>query len=160
MLTKKFPFADKYDVEIRGWVQYWNDIFKLEDPLDPNLVKALIATESSFDPQPKKYIHVYGLMQIIGETHQFLAGHGHELRDHFIRVSTKELLDPSCNICAGVRWLLRKVETATELLGRKATWEETVEDYKAILKKRLNNEPYNHEPMDHFREYYKCLQDE
>ncbi len=47
----KFVHADEYDHLIRGWTQYWNDIFTLSDPLDPNVVKALIATESSFDPK-------------------------------------------------------------------------------------------------------------
>lgn len=158
-LTKIFPHADNYDVEIRGWVQYWNDIFKLNDPLNPNVVKALIATESSFDPKPEKYIHVYGLMQIRGDTHQFLGGAKKDLRDHFICVSTNELIDETCNICAGTRWLFRKRETAPALLKRQATWEETVEDYKAILKKRIENKPYNLEPMDHFRKYYKLLEE-
>ena len=99
-------------------------------------------------------------MQIIGKTHQFLKGAQKELRDHFVCVSTIELIDASCNICAGVRWLFRKRETATALLKRSATWEETVEDYKAILALRLNNKPYNPEPMDHFREYFKLLQGE
>jgi hypothetical protein len=157
-LTKIFPHADKYDVEIRGWVKYWNDIFKLDEPLDPNVVKTLIATESSFDPKPKKYARVYGLMQITGRTHQYLKGEKKELKDHFVCVSTKELIDASCNICAGVRWLFRKRETATALLKRKASWEEIVEDYKAILALRISNEPYNPKPMDHFREYFKLLQ--
>jgi len=160
VLTKKFPNADKYDAEIRGWVQYWNDIFKLNDPLDPDIVKALIATESSFAPKPEEHSHVYGLMQLRGDTHQYLSGKKHELRDHFICVSTHELLDASCNICAGVRWLFRKMETATDKLKRQATWEETVEDYKAILALRINNKPYNPKPMDDFREYYKILKQE
>lgn len=156
-LTKEFPNADKYDAEIRGWTQYWNDIFKLDDPLDPNVVKALIATESSFDPQPKKHAHVYGLMQITGKTHQFLCGTKHELRDHYICVSATELVDESANICAGVRWLFRKRETAASLLQRKASWEEVVEDYKAILELRIHNKPYNPKPMEDFRKYYKIL---
>jgi len=157
VLTKEFPNADKYDFEIRGWTQYWNDIFKLNDPLDPNVVKALIATESSFDPKPKKHAYVYGLMQIIGQTHQFLCGAKHELRDHYVCVSTIELLDESANICAGVRWLFRKKETASALLQRKASWEETVEDYKAILELRIHNKPYNSKPMENFRKYYNIL---
>ncbi len=129
----------------------------MDDPLEPNVVKALIATESSFDPKPEKYAHVYGLMQIIGETHQFLHGAKHDLRDYFICVSTSELLDSSCNICAGVRWLFRKRETASWLLKHQATWEEVVEDYKAILAKRINGKKYNPKPMEDFREYYKWL---
>ncbi len=40
--------ADNFDQFIRGWTKYWNDIFKPDEPLDPDLVKALIATESGF----------------------------------------------------------------------------------------------------------------
>jgi hypothetical protein len=158
VLTKKFPDADKYDVEIRGWVQYWNEIFKLDDPLDPNVVKALIATESSFDSNSHKYKNVYGLMQITGETHQFLEGAKNELKNYLVCLPSEELFDPSSNICAGVRWLFRKKETAAHLLHRNATWEETVEDYKAILARRIKNKPYNSKPMDDFHEYYNILQ--
>ncbi|MBI4404304.1 MAG: hypothetical protein HY537_09100 [Deltaproteobacteria bacterium] len=42
--------GSKYDDLIAGWVQYWNEVLKPDVPLDSNLVKALIATESSFDP--------------------------------------------------------------------------------------------------------------
>jgi len=69
------------------------------------------------------------------------------------------LLNPSANICAGVRWLFRKKETAAALLKRTATWEETVEDYKAILALRVHEKPYNPKPMNDFREYYTILQD-
>ncbi len=31
---------NKYDELISGWTAYWNDIFKLENPLHPNYVKA------------------------------------------------------------------------------------------------------------------------
>lgn len=160
MLTKLFRYADKYDAEIRGWVQYWNDIFKLGDPLDADIVKALIATESSFDPQPEEHPHVYGLMQLRGDTHQYLSGKKHDLRNHFVCVSTHELLDPSINICGGVRWLFRKKETAAGLLKRRATWEETIEDYKGILVKRLSHQPFNPKPMEDFHKYYEILKQE
>ena len=48
-LLAEFDDANKYDVLIRGWVRYWNEIFQPKNPLDPNLVKALMATESSFN---------------------------------------------------------------------------------------------------------------
>ncbi len=158
VLTKIFPKADDYDIEIRGWVKYWNDIFSHADPLNPNVVKALIATESSFDPKPTKYKYVYGLMQITGQTHQYLIGANKELKDYFFRFSTDELKKPSSNISAGVRWLFRKKQTASALLHREASWEETVEDYKAILEKRVHGKPYNPKPMEDFRKYYKLLQ--
>lgn len=39
----------KYDTLIRGWTQFWNDVLKPSDPLDSDVIKALIASESSFN---------------------------------------------------------------------------------------------------------------
>ena len=38
-----FPKADIFDPYIRGWVRYWSQVLKPEEPLDLNLFKALIA---------------------------------------------------------------------------------------------------------------------
>ena len=38
-----------YDQLITGWVKYWNEVLKTKIPLDPNFVKALMASESSFN---------------------------------------------------------------------------------------------------------------
>jgi soluble lytic murein transglycosylase-like protein len=108
--------------------QHWNDIFNFKEPLDPNLVKALIATESSFrvDPPGTK---ARGLMQLMPETFGYL-NNTKELKEHFIEIKKKEnYLDPSANICAGVRWLFRKKVTAGALLKRDADWIEAVADY-------------------------------
>lgn len=45
----KLPYenSDRYDMLIRGWTRYWNDVLQPRDLLDPDLVKALIGTESS-----------------------------------------------------------------------------------------------------------------
>jgi len=48
-----FPQGNQYDDLIGGWTQFWNDIFKLKIPLDPNLIKALVASESGFDLKAK-----------------------------------------------------------------------------------------------------------
>jgi hypothetical protein len=104
----KFDDESKYDQLIRGWSEYWNDIFKLSDPLDPNLVKALIATESSFKIKPEGATNAYGLMQVREDTLGYLSGKKRELKNYLIRISKNELLDPSANICAGIRWLFRK----------------------------------------------------
>ena len=133
----KFDDESKYDQKICGWVRYWNDIFKLRDPLDPNLVKALIATESSFKINPEGTTSAYGLTQIKKDTLGYLGGEKGELKNYLIRISAEQLLNPSANICSAVRWLFRKKETASSKLGREATWFEAVEDYKSVLKKRL-----------------------
>lgn len=161
----KFDDESKYDRQIRGWTQYWNDIFKLSDPLDPNLVKALIATESSFKENPPggpKNAH--GLMQITDDTFPILSDIHGELKNYLIRVSAKELLDPSTNICMGIRWLFRKKEIVSSKLGREATWLETVAAYKSVLKKKAgkekdNKEKRNLELMRRFYENYKPLQE-
>lgn len=49
----EFNNSNAYDIEIRGWTRYWNDVFETKNKLSANLVKALIATESSFNPDPK-----------------------------------------------------------------------------------------------------------
>lgn len=77
------------------------------------------------------------------------------MKNYLIRISKNELLDPSANICAGIRWLFRKKETASSRLSREATWFEAIEDYKSVLKKRLGKEKYNLELMKKFYEYYK-----
>jgi hypothetical protein len=136
-LLADFKNVDKYDDLIRGWVHYWNDIFALKDPLNPNLVKALMATESGFKADAKnkdyknKKKHAYGLLQVTEETAGILKNHKGELKNYLIDVKVSELYDPSINICCGVRWLFQKKRLATTKLGRNATWEEAVIDYKS-----------------------------
>ena len=130
----EYSHADRYDVLIRGWVCYWNNIFHPDIPIDPNFVKALMATESGFDPKTdnkiNKKIHAHGLMQIRNETMQYLGDHHGELSDYLVNLTHDNLYDPSANICAGIRWLFRKKITASSKLGYSATWEEAVIDYK------------------------------
>jgi len=158
VLTKEFDDADKYDNEIRGWTQYWNDIFLPEDKLNPNLVKAIIATESSFRENPKEMKSAHGLMQIQDGTLHYLSDTKGELRNYLIRLNLSELLNPSANICAGIRWLFRKKETASATLKRPASWYEAIEDYKGLLDKILHHKEYDHRIMEHLDKYYKLLE--
>ncbi len=132
--------ADKFDVEIRGWTHYWNDIFSFPEPLDANLVKALMASESSFHPNTdipagKGQGRARGLMQVTDGTMHILSDHHGELSNYLICFDHSKLLDPSANICAGIRWLFRKKVIADSKLGRKSTWIEAVAEYKGVLKK-------------------------
>lgn len=64
-----------FDAIILGWTQYWNEVLKPDEPLDPNIVKALIASESSFNPKAKTKsgaVNVRGLMQIRDDTCKML----------------------------------------------------------------------------------------
>ena len=99
-LTSKFgDQGSKYDDLIAGWVQYWNDVLKPDEPLDPNLVKALIASESGFNPNsmanPNNSNSARGLMQITNQTRKLLGGDHGDLKDHLITVTKDELNDPN-----------------------------------------------------------------
>jgi hypothetical protein len=163
-ILTKFPEADEFDQYIRGWVRYWNEVFHATDPLDPNLVKALIASESSFKqktniPTSKNGIErARGLMQIIDRTLAILGDHKGEIRDHYINLTHDEIMDPSANICAGVRWLFMKKITAAERLHHKASWDDAVAEYKGRLKNIINGDnPDPYDEMQKFRNFYILL---
>ncbi len=129
-----FSNGDKYDDLIAGWVQYWNEVLKPAVPLEPNLIKALIASEARFNPNllfnKKDSNSARGLTQITNSTRKILGNAKGELKDHFITVNKTDLNDPSVNICAGVRWLFQKKKLASIHLVRPATWLEAVQEYK------------------------------
>ena len=124
----------KFDSLIAGWTKYWNDVLSPKHLLDPNLVKALIASESSFDPDvlanKKNQNSARGLMQLTNSSRKILGDEKGELKNHFISVSREELNNPSINICAGIRWLFNKQRLTSSRFGREATWEESVFEYK------------------------------
>ena len=148
-----------YNHLIRGWTKYWNEIFKPDIPLDPDLVKALIKSESDFDIHSGKGKRgkAKGMMQLMPKTIRYLRGEQKELQDHIFEFSDLEVYDPNFNIAAGIRWLFRKRETASARLKRKATWEETVEEYKDYLRRRLKNPKERQKGMEIFRDNLKKL---
>ncbi len=154
-----FANGNKYDTLIRGWTKYWNEVFKPKEPLDPDLVKALIATESSFKPDAKtgKKDVARGLMQVRDSTIKIMSDECGELRDHLLNMDQKEAYDPNVNIAAGIRWLFRKKETVTARLKREASWDEAVEEYKGLLKSRLAGKSDKKGLMEKVRKYYKRL---
>jgi hypothetical protein len=139
--------------------QYWNEVLSPDTPLDPDTVKALIASESSFDANAGrgKRSTAKGLMQLLPTTIRYLNGNREELDDHILEFQDTESLDPSVNICAGVRWLFRKRETASARLKRTANWDESVEEYKDYLRRRLKNPKGNFKGMNTFREHLTNL---
>jgi uncharacterized protein len=145
----------KYDILISGWCAYWNDVFNLEEPLHPNHVKALMATESSFNQNPnrnEKHTAV-GLLQLLPKTINLLSSRSKELKDHFVDISKEEAFDPNINICAGVRWLFRKHEIARKR-KRTITWEEVIENYKGIQKQKGSQ---SDKIRNDFRKFYQKL---
>ncbi|MEK6704891.1 MAG: transglycosylase SLT domain-containing protein [Bdellovibrionota bacterium] len=135
-MTLNFLNGNKFDDLIAGWTQYWNEVMQPKVPLDPNLVKALIASESSFKAailaNEKNSNSARGLMQITNDTRKILGDEAGELKDHYITATKDDLNNPSVNICAGVRWLIRKQSIASSKLKHNATWIEAVYEYKGL----------------------------
>jgi hypothetical protein len=134
---------NQFDELISGWTAYWNDIFKLKNPLHPNYVKALIVTESTFNPMAiaqnsnPQIGPARGLMQITEKTTRLAKDYKtKEYRDQYIDVEYEDLWDPNKNIALGVRQLFRKRETAKWVLKREPTWFEVLMDYKGQLKSK------------------------
>ncbi len=134
----------KYDDLIAGWVQYWNDILNPDEPLDPNLVKALIASETGFKlnklANPKNSNSARGLTQITNYTRKILDGFNNDLKDHLITVTKEDLNDPNINICAGVRWLFEKKRLTSIHLKKTASWIETIWEYKGVKRAKTKKE--------------------
>lgn len=162
-LRPKIGESSKFDGLIAGWTQYWNEVFKSDPPLDPNLVKALIKSESTFNPlslaDSKNPASARGLTQITDETRVILGNTKGELKDYHLDLSREDLNDPSTNICAGIRWLFYKHERASAKLGRPASWEEGVAEYKSLTRKlkakTKNIRDRAQELFDRFKRYYK-----
>ncbi|MGK5084131.1 transglycosylase SLT domain-containing protein [Bdellovibrionota bacterium FG-1] len=129
-----FERGNDFDPYIRGWTRYWNEVLGEKDPLDPDLVKALIATESRFNPTAmppgKNPRRARGLMQITSKTREILSDESGELKNSLVNVDDKELDDPNLNIAAGIRWLFRKKEIARSKLGKSASWRDAVAEFK------------------------------
>jgi len=145
--------GDQYDYLIHGWVKYWNDILEPLDSLDPHVVKALIASESSFNPRAwnkrKKLERADGLMQVTHQTVRYLKDDFKELRDHYLNFDPKDMMDPNLSICAGVRWLFRKREIVQTRKKRPVTWHEVVAGYKSVK--------INDDLMADYQRYYAEL---
>ncbi|HXH76809.1 MAG TPA: transglycosylase SLT domain-containing protein [Bacteriovoracaceae bacterium] len=131
-----YPNGNKYDLLIAGWTKFWNEILKPEDPPTPDFIKALIATESSFNlvkDQKSSDGFARGLIQVTDSTRKILQNLKGELRNHHIELTVEESRDPVTNIAAGIRWLHHKKFLAENRLKRKITWEEAAAEYKGIF---------------------------
>jgi hypothetical protein len=145
--------GNNYDRLIRGWTQYWNDILRPQEPLDPDLVKALIASESSFNPSEwnrrKGNEAAYGLMQVLNKSVQLLKN-SKELRDHFVDLDNDDMTDPNLSICAGIRWLFRKKQILESKATKAVPWRDVVAEYKGV-------KPNESKLMPRFDSYYRSL---
>ena len=160
----KFPNGSKFDVPIAGWTKYWNEVLKPDVVLDPNLVKALIASESGFRPSKladkDNSNSARGLTQILNATRKILGDEKGELKNHFVTATKEELNNPDVNICAGIRWLFHKRYLASSRTKSSVTWEEAVAEYKDLTRGLHVGEKRAKELftrfLKYFEEYKKC----
>ncbi|MBT4791724.1 MAG: transglycosylase SLT domain-containing protein [Halobacteriovoraceae bacterium] len=133
--------GNQYDQIIDGWVTYWNEILKPKVPLDPDFVKVMIATESSFNSRAEAFAgkragHARGLMQVTDITLKYLKGHKTEARNQLVELDEDDMYDPVLNIAAGVRWLYRKKQIA-DAKFEEPSWLKSVMLYKGY--RSMNN---------------------
>jgi hypothetical protein len=115
--------GQKYDELIGLWTRYWNDVLVPKDPLDPNIIKALMATESGFQEVPRNVPRGHkaiGIMQLMPETVKYLSS-SKELKDFHIDLTKKDAWDPAVNVASAVRWMFRKREVGEARLKKKLT---------------------------------------
>lgn len=122
-IIKGFAPYHEIDNVIQFWLDFWNSKFKKFEGMDPLLVKAIIAVESSFNPlaDPKvSHSSAYGLMQITDSARKAMTGEiESSVTQDYIKVSRKDLEDPVVNIAVGIRWLIVKYFNAYRRKGDK-----------------------------------------
>jgi len=99
-------------------------------------------------------------MQITDGTLKVLKDQHGELKDHLLMIPAEKLLEPSVNICAGVRWLYEKKRLANHRLHREVNWIEAVAEYKGVLTGFLSESKKYKESkiaMKNFLDYYREL---
>ncbi len=86
-------------------LEYWDLIekYSIEERLDPYLVAALVAQESTFAPEVRSVANAYGLMQLLPSTARQQA---RKLR---ITYSTRLLTNPEANIHLGTSYFAEKM---------------------------------------------------
>lgn len=149
------PNSDKYDEIIAVWCDYFNKKFNSQPPLDPNVVKALIASESDFLEDPPRNPKATGIAQITPETHRIVQDPEGEVKDFIFRdIRKKDLKNPSIAIPIAVRWLSRKKRLAEGKLGRAVNAEEIILEYKGLLKSKSD---FKDRALKKFRKEYGQL---
>ncbi len=152
-----FPDGNKYDDLIAIWVDYFSEVFGVTPPvapLDPDLIKALIASESGFKKSPKNPKAI-GIAQITPATLGALLDPEGEVKDFIFKgIRQKDLKDPEIAIPMGIRWIFRKKRLASGKLGRTPTADEIILEYKGLLKSTTG---YQEKALANFRKNYAKL---
>ena len=126
--------SDKYDELIAIWTDYFNKKFPSDSLLDPDVVKALIGSESDFKLDPVNP-SAFGIAQITKETFKSLQDPKGEVKEFiFTKFTLKDLKDPNVATPMTIRWLFRKKRLAQGKLGREPSAEEIILEYKGLLK--------------------------
>lgn len=106
----------QYDIAIQFWLKYWKSKRLINEDIDPLLIKAMIACESSFRERVITKMpnsSATGLMQVLQSTMKIMAGKlGNEIRRSNIDITQEEARDFNTNIAAGTRWLIYKITTS------------------------------------------------
>lgn len=154
-LLKEYKNSDDYDDVIAVWVDYFRRKFDSKVGLDPNSIKALIASESGFRADPKENKIALGITQITKQTFRILQDSKGEAKEFiFKNIRQKDLKDPEIAIPMAIRWLYRKHGTAQSKLGRAPTHEEVILDYKGLLK---SGTEYKKSALQNYRRHYDVL---
>jgi hypothetical protein len=149
-----YPDADKYDDLIAVWTDYFNKKFPSDLLLEPDVVKALIGSESDFRLDPFNPLAI-GIAQITRETFRALQDPKGEVKEFiFTKFIQKDLKNPSYAIPMAIRWLFRKKRLARGKLGREPNAEEIILEYKGLLKSTTT---YKDRALKKFRETYEKL---
>ena len=156
-----FPNGNKYDLLIAGWTKFWNEVLKPEEALSPDLVKALMATESSFKmPKDQKSSDgdARGLIQVTESTRKILQNLNGELKNHHIELSVDQSRDPVTNVAAGIRWLHHKKFLLEKRLKRQVSWEEAIFEYKGLTK-YIGRDKTTDRIVKEIKDHYKRLRE-
>lgn len=149
-----YPDSDKYDDLVAIWTDYFNKKFPSDSLLDPDVVKALIGSESDFKLDPKNP-QAIGIAQITKETFKNLEDPNGETKDFiFIKFTLKDLKNPNIAIPMAIRWLFRKKRLAQGKLGREPNAEEIILEYKGLLKSTTK---YKDKALEKYRDLYELL---
>lgn len=147
--------ADNYDELIAVWVDYFNNKLKTDPPLDPDVFKALLASESTFRHHTPQNKTAFGIAQITRETWSILQDPKGEAKEFiFNDIRQKDLRDPDIAIPMGVRWLMYKSKRAAAKLGKQPSHEDIILEYKGLLKSKTE---YKDNALKSYRYYYALL---
>jgi Soluble lytic murein transglycosylase and related regulatory proteins (some contain LysM/invasin domains) len=148
------PNEDEYDEYIAMWVHYFNKKLNLKTEIDPDMIKALIASESTFKPAATNKTAT-GLTQITTATLKILQDLSGESKEFVFKdIRKKDLTDPNVAIALGVRWIAYKKQYADKILKRAATSDEVIQVYKGILS---DDSKKASEIMKSYRGFYEKL---